>query len=220
MNAVSILRDAWYFYHRHVAHLALLCLPLLLLEALARHLLAPHLGEWQGSADLLAGLLFYPLYGAALILYLDTRTRGLTPGAAQLLAMALRLWPALALLTALSSLLILLGASLFILPGLWLMVRLAFADFLLVLQGFSPRAALSDSIALTRGQFWRIFTVLMAVMVPLWSLSAWLSGLLAEDALVPQVLLDGLIGFLQLFSGVALYRCFMLTVDGPIADTP
>src|SRR5690606_679839 len=107
MNAVSILRDAWYFYHRHVAHLALLCLPLLLLEALARHLLAPHLGEWQGAADLLAGLLFYPLYGAALILYLDTRTRGLTPGAAQLLAMALRLWPALALLTALSSLLIL-----------------------------------------------------------------------------------------------------------------
>ena len=141
MNAFSILRDAWYFYHRHVTSLALLCLPLLLLESLTRHLLSPHVGEWQGSADLLAGLVFYPVYGAALILYLDTRTRGLTPGAAQLLAMALRLWPALALLTAVSSLLILLGASLFILPGLWLMVRLAFADFLLVHRGDDQSAA-------------------------------------------------------------------------------
>lgn len=220
MNAFSILRDAWYFYHRHVTSLALLCLPLLLLESLTRHLLSPHLGEWQGSADLLAGLVFYPVYGAALILYLDTRTRGLTPGAAQLLAMALRLWPALALLTAVSSLLILLGASLFILPGLWLMVRLAFADFLLVLQGFSPRGALSDSMALTRGQFWRIFSILMLVMVPLWILDAWLFGLLPEGSLLPRIVLDGLIGFLQLFSGVALYRCFMLTIDGPIADTP
>ena len=217
---MTLLRDAWYFFHRHAARLALLCLPLLLLESLAANLLAPHLGDWQGSADLLAGLLFYPIYGAALILYLDTRSRGLTPGTAALLAMALRLWPSLALLTALSSLLILLGASLFILPGLWLMVRLAFADFLVVLQGFTPLAALGDSMALTRGQFWRLFTVMMAVMLPLWGLEASVSGLLAEGALLPQVLLESLIGFAQLFVVVALYRGFMLTVSGPITDTP
>ena len=217
---MTLLRDAWYFFHRHAARLALLCLPLLLLESLAANLLAPHLGDWQGSADLLAGLLFYPIYGAALILYLDTRSRGLTPGTAALLAMALRLWPSLALLTALSSLLILLGASLFILPGLWLMVRLAFADFLVVLQGFTPLAALGDSMALTRGQFWRLFTVMMAVMLPLWGLEASVSGLLAEGALLPQVLLESLIGFAQLFVVVALYRGFMLTVSGPIIDTP
>ena len=220
MNAVSILRDAWYFYHRHVAHLALLCLPLLLLESLARHLLSPHLGDWQGSADLLAGLVFYPVYGAALILYLDTRTRGLKPGTAALLTMALRLWPSLALLTALSSLLILLGASLFILPGLWLLMRLAFADFLVVLQGFTPLAALGDSMALTRGQFWRIFMVMMVVMLPLWGLEAWLFDLLGEDEPAPRVLLETLFGFAQLFVVVALYRGFVLTTQGSITDTP
>ena len=220
MTALTLLRDAWYFFHRHAAHLALLCVPLLLLESLAANLLGPHLGDWQGSADLLAGLLFYPIYGAALILYLDTRSRGLTPGTAALLAMALRLWPSMALLTALSSLLILLGASLFILPGLWLMVRLAFADFLVVLQDFTPLTALGDSMALTRGQFWRLFVVMMAVMLPLWGLEASVSGLLAEGALLPQVLLESLIGFAQLFVVVALYRGFMLTVSGPITDTP
>lgn len=219
MTVLTLLRDAWYFFHRHAARLALLCLPLLLLESLTRALLVPQLGDWQGSADLLAGLLFYPLYGGALILYLDTRTRGLTPGPAALLAMALRLWPSLALLTALSSLLILLGASLFILPGLWLMVRLAFADFLVVLQGFTPLAALSDSMALTRGQFWRLFMLMMAVMLPLWGLEAVLSDLLGEGDLAPRVLLESLIGFAQLFIIVALYRGFMLTTQGPITDT-
>src|SRR5690606_11748599 len=107
----------------------------------------------------------------------------------------------------------------FILPGLWLMVRLAFADFLVVLQGFTPLAALGDSMALTRGQFWRIFLVMMAVMLPLWSLEAWLSGLLGEGDLAPHVLLESLIGFAQLFVVVALYRAFMLTVSGPITDT-
>lgn len=219
MTVLTLLRDAWYFFHRHAARLALLCLPLLLLESLTRALLVPQLGDWQGSADLLAGLLFYPLYGGALILYLDTRTRGLTPGPAALLAMALRLWPSLALLTALSSLLILLGASLFILPGLWLMVRLAFADFLVVLQGFTPLAALGDSMALTRGQFWRLFMLMMAVMLPLWGLEAVLSDLLGEGDLAPRVLLESLIGFAQLFIIVALYRGFMLTTQGPITDT-
>ena len=220
MTALSLLRDAWYFVRRHAVRLALLCLPLLLLESLARNLLAPHLGDWQASADLLAGLLFYPIYGAALILYLDTRSRGLAPGLAALLAMALRLWPSLALLTALSSLLILLGASLFILPGLWLMVRLAFADFLVVLQGFTPLAALGDSMALTRGQFWRLFTVVMAVMLPLWWLEASLLEWLGESDLLPRLLLESLIGFAQLFAMVALYRGFMLTTQGPITDTP
>lgn len=200
--------------------IALLCLPLLSLESLARAWLAPYLGEWQGSADLVAGLVFYPLYGGALILYLDTRTRGMTPDLRALLSMALRLWPSLALLTALSSLLILLGASLFVLPGLWLMVRLAFADFLVVLQGFTPLAALSDSMALTRGQFWRLFTVMMLVMLPLWGLEASLFELWGEGDLVLRVLLETLFGFAQLFVVVALYRAFMLTISGPVVDTP
>ena len=87
------------------------------------------------------------------------------------------------------------------------------------LQELSVTRGLGDSMALTRGQFWRIFTVMMAVMLPLWGLEAFLSGLLSED-LAPRVLLESLIGFAQLFVGVALYRCFMLTVSGPITDTP
>ncbi|MNJ59885.1 hypothetical protein D3C77_555900 [compost metagenome] len=163
----------------------------------------------QGAGDLLSGLLFYPLYSAALILYLDARTRGLAPGPQVLWAMAVRLWPTLALLTALSSLLIMLGVSLFVLPGVWLMAKLAFADYLLVLRGLRPLAALKESLRLTSGQFWPILLLQLFILIPLWSLEAWLFGQLGESAGVPQALLGCVIGLGQLFASVVMFRCFM-----------
>ena len=146
MNPLIPLRDAWYFFSRHLSTIALLCLPWVLLE----NLLAQFIGLWTGESasvpySLLAGLLLYPLYSAALILLVDARSRGLQPRLADLLAAALRLWPSLAVLTALTSLLILLGLSLLVLPGLWVMVKLAFAEYLLVLRGYTPLAALRGS---------------------------------------------------------------------------
>ena len=115
MNPLIPLRDAWYFFSRHLSTIALLCLPWVLLE----NLLAQFIGLWTGESasvpySLLAGLLLYPLYSAALILLVDARSRGLQPRMADLLAAALRLWASLAVLTALTSLLILLGLSLWL----------------------------------------------------------------------------------------------------------
>ncbi len=84
--------------------------------------------------SVIVGLLVYPLYTAALILFLDARSRGEAPRTRDLLATALTLWPRFALLTALNTLLILVGISLYILPGLWLMVTLAFSEYLVVLR--------------------------------------------------------------------------------------
>lgn len=211
MNPLSILRDAWYFFSRHLGTIALLCLPLIILETLTQQLLAEHYGkQLQGAGDLLSGLLFYPLYSAALILYLDARSRGLAPGVQVLWNMALRLWPTLALLTALSSLLIMLGVSLFVLPGVWLMVKLAFAEYLLVLRGLRPLDALRESLRLTTGQFWPILLLQLFILIPVWSLEAWLLGKLGESTGVPQVLLGCVTGLGQLFAGVVMFRCFMV----------
>ncbi|MGP3791113.1 hypothetical protein [Pseudomonas sp. B392_1p] len=211
MNPLSILRDAWYFFSRHLGTIALLCLPLIILETLTQLLLAEHYSaQLQGAGDLISGLLFYPLYSAALILYLDTRTRGLAPGLPALWNMALRLWPTLALLTALSSLLIMLGVSLFVLPGVWLMVKLAFAEYLLVLRGLRPLAALRESLRLTTGQFWPILLLQLCILIPVWSLEAWLFGRLGESSGAPQVLLGCVTGLGQLFAGVVMFRCFMV----------
>jgi hypothetical protein len=211
MNPLSLLRDTWFFFSRNLPAIAVLCLPWVLLENLAQQALR---GWFSGPNDmaysLLAGLVFYPLYSAALILLVDARSRGLQPRTLDLLAAALRLWPSFALLAGLSTLLIMLGASLFVLPALWVMVRLALAEYLLVLRDLSPLAAMRESMRLTQGKFWLIAACLLAVMCPLWLVDWWAYQQLGEQ---PDsglsLLLDSVLGFAQLFVTVLMFRLYM-----------
>ncbi len=219
MNVLAILRDAWFFYSRHFLTIVRLCLPLILLESLTRlgidHWLA---NDAPPALDLLVGLIFYPLYVGALLLFLDARSRGHDPALGAVYARALPLWPALAVLSGLGSLLILLGASLFVLPGIWVMVKIAFAEYLLVLRGLTPLAALKQSFQLTRGHFLLVLGCVMTVLLPVWMLEVWIAAQLFADEtppLLPAMLLDGVVGLLQLLPTIMLFRCFMLCSEPP-----
>jgi hypothetical protein len=211
MNPFNLLRDTWFFFSRNLLAIALLCLPLVLLENLAQQALRDWFAGPNGMAyGLLAGLLCYPLYSAALILLADARSRGLQPRTLDLLAAALRLWPSFALLAGLSTLLIMLGASLFVLPALWVMVKLAFAEYLLVLRNLSPLAAMRESMRLTQGYFALIAACLLAVMAPLWLLDWWLYQQLGEQPNAwLSLLIDSCMGFAQLFVTLLLFRLYM-----------
>ena len=211
MNPLSVLRDSLYFFRRHLLSIVQLCLPLVVLEALFTQLLYQQLGKDASQAyGMLASLLFYPLYSAALILYLDTRSNGYTPLKRNLLAMALRLWPSFALMVMLSSLLIMAGAALFILPGIWVMVNLVFAEYLLVLRGLPVVQAMRESARMTTGHFMRIMICVVAVLAPIWLIDGLLLMAFPEPSPGMELAMDSLSGFLQLFSTVVLYRLFML----------
>ncbi|MCO7520090.1 MULTISPECIES: YciC family protein [unclassified Pseudomonas] len=211
MNPLSVLRDSLYFFRRHLASILQLCLPLVVLEALASQLLYRQLGEQASPAyGMLVSLLFYPLYSAALILYLDTRSNGQDIAKRDLFARALQLWPALALLVVISSLLIMAGLALFIFPGVWIMVNLVFAEYLLILRGLPVIEAMRTSARMTTGHFLRIMVCMLSVLAPLWLLEGLLLGLFPDPQPGVQLALDSLNGFLQLFSTVVLYRLFML----------
>jgi hypothetical protein len=210
MNPLHVLRDAWFFFSHNLLAIARLCLPLIVLEAvLQQHVGAAVAPESKTLYRILIGLLFYPLYTGALILFLDARSNGLAPPTRGLLAMSLRLWPAFALLAGLSTLAILLGASLFVLPGVWLMIKLAFAEYLLVLRGIGPLKALHESFEMTSGYFWPMLLCVLGVAPPLWGLDGWLQQNQYESELA-GIALSSLNGFLQLFSSVVVFRLFML----------
>jgi len=215
MNPLGVLRDSFYFCQRNLWAIAQLCLPLLVLESLGRQLVG-HLVGADGSPvfDVMVGLLFYPLYTGALILFLDARSNGDTPRHRDLLAVALRIWPPYALLAAISTLLIMLGMSLFVLPALWVMVKLAFSEYLLVLHGLTPLAAIKQSLELSRGRFWKIMACLLAALIPLWLLDD-ASGMLypVGQNLLVDLVIDSLNGFLQLFTSVVMFRLFMLVTE-------
>ncbi|ROM68773.1 hypothetical protein BK653_15420 [Pseudomonas brassicacearum] len=217
MNPFDVLRDSLYFFKRHLGRIAQLCLPLVILEALLQQGLDSAIGpEGFPGYSLIVGLLVYPLYTVALILFLDARSRGESPPARDLLATALTLWPRFALLTALNTLLILVGISLYFLPGLWLMVALGFSEYLLVLRGLTPLAAMKESLRMTRGNFWRILLCILCVMGPLWLLKgASVSVYPPPQNPLLSLLIESIHSFLQLFTSVVLFRMFMLIAEKP-----
>lgn len=218
MNPLSVLRDSLYFFRRHQVSILQLCLPLVILEALCTQLLYRQLGD-QASAGygMLVSLLFYPLYSAALILYMDTRSNGQDIAKRNLFARAVQLWPSLALLILISSLLIMAGLALFIFPGVWIMINLVFAEYLLVLRGLPVVQAMRESARMTTGHFMRILVCVVAVLAPLWLLDGLLLMAFPEPQPGVQLALDSLSGFLQLFSSVVLYRLFMLLENDALA---
>ena len=103
---------------------------------------------------------------------------------------------------------IMLGLSLFIVPGIWIMMRLAFSELILVLRQEPPLRALQASFTLTEGRFWPVFACLANVLVPLWLLDWWTQPSQSDTLL--WVLHQTGNGFLQLFAIVVLFRLFML----------
>ncbi|MCU1727722.1 hypothetical protein NTD86_12085 [Pseudomonas sp. 7P_10.2_Bac1] len=212
MNPLTVLRDSLYFIQRNLGQVITLCLPLVILEAVLQYLVDNAVGPnaSQGYA-LIVGLLVYPLYTGALIVFLDARSRGESPSNRDLLARAISLWPKFALLAAISTLLIVLGLSMFFIPGIYLTVVLAFSEYNLVLRGQPPLTAIKSSLIMSRGHFWRIFVCILAVMGPLLLFKQLSFSLVPEDdnALL-SVALESFNSFLQLFLSVVLFRLFML----------
>ena len=212
MNPLTVIRDSLYFFQRNLSQIVMLCLPLVILEAVLQHIVDNAVGpDPSPGYSLIVGLLLYPLYTGALILFLDARSRGESPSNRDVLARALSLWPKFALLAAISTLLIVLGLSMFFIPGIYLTVVLAFSEYNLVLRGQAPLTAIKSSLIMSRGHFWRIFVCILAVMGPLLLLKQLSFSLVPEDTNAGvTVVLESFNSFLQLFLSVVLFRLFML----------
>ncbi|MFF5867007.1 YciC family protein [Pseudomonas sp. NPDC012596] len=211
MNPLSVLRDSLHFFRYHLTSIIALCLPLVVLEALLTQLLNRQMADQASPAyGMLVSLLFYPLYSAALILYLDTRSNGQDISRRDLFARAVQLWPQLALLLLISSLLIMAGLALFIVPGVWIMINLVFAEYLLVLRGLPVVQSMRESARMTTGHFMRILICVVSVLAPIWLIEGLLLMAFPEPAPGVVLAINSLSGFLQLFSTVVLYRLFML----------
>jgi hypothetical protein len=97
------------------------------------------------------------------------------------------------------------------------MVNLVFAEYLLVLRGLPPLAAMRESFQMTTGNFWRILTCILGVLAPLWLIDGLTQMLVPEPSSLVQLAIDSFNGFLQLFSTVVMFRLYMLTSEAATA---
>lgn len=218
MRTTEVLSDSYRFWSGNLSQITSLCLPFVFASALLGHVLERSWeGNWiiGGYLPLFVDVLVYPVYGGALILYIASRTKGKSPGNVEVLTAAISIWFPLFVLTAIGTTLFLGGLLLLVLPGIWVLVRLAFSSFLLVLTNATPIEAIRQSVELTRNQFWPLFKCIVAVLAPIWILDLVLAYVARQlgNSFEMKVAIETATGFLALFLTVVLFRTLMTLSD-------
>ncbi|EAQ67568.1 hypothetical membrane spanning protein [Marinomonas sp. MED121] len=211
----SLVKDSLTFYRHHIGAISRIILPCIiplnLLYALAG-VYSDDLNQqfWLTST---VGLIVYPLYQGALIAYMASVISGdpLTRG--QCYGVALNYWRPLFLLSVLVSLALMTGLFLFILPGFYIMARLAFSEFYCVLNKQAPFTALEASWNATKGIEWRILlggvTLLLITLLPVWLIEN-LFALLALEHVIITFIISVFESLLWVTLTVFAYRVFCL----------
>ena len=211
----SLVKDSLTFYRHHIGAISRIILPCIiplnLLYALAG-VYSDDLNQqfWLTS---IVGLIVYPLYQGALIAYMASVISGdpLTRG--QCYGVALNYWRPLFILSVLVSLALMTGLFLFILPGFYIMARLAFSEFYCVLNKQAPFAALEASWNATKGIEWRILlggvTLLLITLLPVWLIEN-LFALLALEHVIITFIISVFESLLWVTLSVFAYRVFCL----------
>lgn len=217
MNVQKILADAWYFYSLNIRYIAYLVLPFVFAEALlSEGLIAmatpPDAEQTRGVVGFYAIRLgIYPIYLAILILFLQARSQGVPIDRSKLFSQTLNIWPVLVLLVVMQSVMMVLGLLLFILPGIWIAVRLSFAAFLLIEKDEMPVDAMRKSFAMTEKDFWLVLAVWLIpqsllILMGL-AVESFLQGL--GSPFILNLLWHTVAVMLEMFVTVALYRAYM-----------
>jgi hypothetical protein len=208
----QIVDDTTTFIAVNIRQIATLCLPILLATSIMGFTLASSYESTPNAifVPFVFNLLVYPLYTVAMIQLMSAKARHENPTNSQLLMIALRQWPPFFLLKIMTVFLIFIGSFL-ILPGIWLWVRLSFAEFFLSIFNMSPKESIKKSMRSTQPYFWFLFLALLSTYIPI-----LLTNILVEQWIIsvtrspiPIVLINTLWSFFGLFVLVLLFRIFM-----------
>jgi hypothetical protein len=158
----------------------------------------------------------YSIYMGGLIQLMARRAGNERPQNSDLILAAIQQWAPFLALRMIELLLIVFGFQFLILPAIWLMVRLAFAEFHLVLFKIPPWEAVKRSFLDTRTHFWLVFTLLVVISVPFVIILTLIIGRDPNMILTNNNLRIGLnvtAAFFEIFVRIALFRTFMQVVS-------
>lgn len=216
MNLKLIISDAFDFFRSHFVQISALCLPWLLVVALVDVLITATSDPSQGIGPLYLlawafNLLIYPIYTAALILLMAKRAMREQPENKALVASAIKIWQPFFVVHIMGAGLTALGLMFFVLPGIYVAVRLSFSEFYLVLEDVKPLEAIQKSFHATRPFFFQILLLLVLFLTPLWMLNFFIADLLSNHEAGPfvNILVATITAFLMLFVDVVLFRIYM-----------
>ena len=194
------IKDTLQFYRQNLMLFVGILLPILLPYEVANWLIQRFFvtdpqNLTQQLPAMMLWITIYPVYQGALILAVSQRLAGNSPTPSLLWQQGARFWFSLVAVNALFLAVVFLGTLAFILPGIYLAVRLALAEQNVLLNVESPIEAIKSSWEDTSDQFWNIFlgSLLLGLVTLLFAFLISLPFRGVEDIHNPVLILHALL---------------------------
>lgn len=232
MSLSAILTEAYNFFRNHIVQLAMLTVPLLLLQVGIQMWLGAELlnadpeNPQFGTPHMLAVIALMVIFSvliAALTLFMELRTEGMQPSTGQVLKSSLAFVPGLMLAGVFSGMAIAAPTMILAAIGpiwilgmgisLYLFARLAFVNFMVVVERMSPLQAIKASFEFSSGLTGTTILVLLSYF-PLLLIGSVLSQLGQAGGMPLQLVMDTFVAFIGLFVNVALFRLYRVARKG------
>ncbi|MBF0264633.1 MAG: hypothetical protein HQL46_05120 [Gammaproteobacteria bacterium] len=213
----QILSDVYHFYKQNFSSLVSYIIPVSLLITVISMFAAQSMDSTdemeQIKVLLIMNFIFNPIYLGGLIYLLSQLSNSNKPKLSQCLSFGLSKWTVLFAVSIVYGLLTGMGFFLFVLPGIWIFIRLILAPFLVAINNVSPLDAVKESFILTRNEFWNILGLTSLVFLSLILIQQLLLNHLPDNAwikVIGSVFGDVLWSFLT----VIWYRYYDLLKNG------
>lgn len=211
---LDYLRQSLFFFRTHLARLAMIQLPFLLLVTLVQHQLMQGADDTAKAANSLffsaaLDLMLMPIYWGATLLYMQSVLRNRPLSVSQAISLSFGCWSRLLLTYILTALAVSTGLLMFILPGIYIGVRLAFAEFYCVMEGKGPLESIRASWNSSAEFFWPLLQGLALIFSILLLAEVMIGQLLVDEDTLMQGL-SLLIQFLGVLPSIYTYRLYCL----------
>ncbi|WP_417584454.1 YciC family protein [Nitrincola sp.] len=206
------LRQSFFFFKQHLLTLAAIQLPFLALIGLLSFFLQGDLTSSEDVASsgfLLLGLLqlaLLPLYWGATIFYMQSVLDGKPLSVMSAISLGMSSWGRLLLTYILNGFAVLLGLIMLVIPGVYVGVRLAFADYVCVLEGKSATQSLKQSWSQTQPYFWMLLQGFVIIFLCLLLIEMLIQQIFGST--LPGTLLSLLVDFCGVMLTVFGFRVF------------
>ncbi len=230
MTTFDYLRQSAYFFKQNFFQIAAIQAPfLLILNGIALWLdinAAPDTDLRQQAAYLsILSLTFLPIYWGGTILYMQSRLDDTPMSAKQAIYRSLFFWRSLLFTFILTSVAVFTGLLLIIIPGIYIGVRLSFADYICVVERQTAIQSLKLSWDKTDNYFWVLlqgllilFPALQLIEMPITRMFAHMENrsIFLE---LPIIVFIDLLGALITVYGFRIY-CVMRNETEKASQTP
>lgn len=183
-STTELLKDTLLFLRTQLKAIAAVLFPVIIpLELLNSAVEVAWIGAEEAPFPwwlYILDLMVYPIYQGALIFWMAARLSGESLPPSQCYKKSVAIWPQLMLVYVLSSMAVMAGFLLLLIPGFIALARVAFADFFCALQGRNAFDSIIESFKATADFQWVLLKGLLLIILTVGAASWGIHQLLLQ----------------------------------------